>query len=80
MRQSVQSLQQWIPIEKNDTLTHLYKLAFIMSYEATNEALQKIRFNDFSNASQSKTLQKSYFSYPKREDWKSFRKNGGRFI
>ena len=71
--------RQWLPIFPQDKLSHLYKMCFILSYEATLEAVKRLRTKQDYNP-KNEEITPSYFSYPTSEDWKKFRKNGGKFI
>jgi predicted glycoside hydrolase/deacetylase ChbG (UPF0249 family)/folate-dependent phosphoribosylglycinamide formyltransferase PurN len=72
--------RKWVPIFPGDTLSRLYSLCFAASYEATAEALQKLRYSDDPEFLSDDGLEASYFSYPDDADWREFRKQGGRFI
>jgi methionyl-tRNA formyltransferase len=71
--------RRWLPIFPNDTLARLYRLCFVLSYEATTEAIAKLRRgNPYPVARDG--LAPSYYSYPADADWLEFRRRGGRFI
>ena len=69
--------QKNISIENNKNLTFIYKKAFMQSSDAVVEAIDNLLDNKKPTI---KSYQKSYFSFPNDEEWKNFRKNGGRFI
>ena len=67
--------RKWLPIEKGDSLFDLYKLLFILSFQATKDAIIKIQKQEFnSDIQDNRKVEKSYFSYPKTEDWIEFKK------
>ncbi|MCA9255896.1 MAG: ChbG/HpnK family deacetylase [Phycisphaerales bacterium] len=72
--------RKWLPIFPGDTLDQLYRLCFTLSFEATNEAAEKLRSEATPRSAPSAGLEKSYFTYPTREDWTAFAAAGGRFI
>ena len=67
-----------IPIKKGVTLASLYEQAFDLSADILIEALDKIRNDDWSYQDESRIP--SYYSFPRKEHWKQFREQGGRFI
>jgi len=69
--------QKNIPIENNKNLTFIYKKAFLQSSDLIIEAIDNLLNNKKPTI---KSYEKSYFSFPNDEEWKNFRKNGGRFI
>jgi methionyl-tRNA formyltransferase len=71
--------QKAVTIYKGDTLFKLYKYCFDLSFSATREALNTVRSNH-QDTPPPLEIEPSYYSYPKKEDWKEFRANGGRFI
>lgn len=72
--------RKWLPIFPGDTLDRLYRLCFVLSFEATFDAAAHLRNEATSRSAPRAGLEKSYFSYPTREDWDAFAKAGGRFI
>ena len=73
--------RKWLPIERGDSLFRLYKLLFVLSFEATKEALSKIGNEKTQTLDTNHSrLIKSYFSYPNKNDWIEFKNNKGRFI
>lgn len=72
--------RKWLPIFSGDTLDRLYRLCFVLSYEATNDAAAMLRSGDTSRSAPREGLEQSYFSYPTREDWDAFASAGGRFV
>ena len=70
-----------IPIFPNDTLTKLYKLCFEVSFILIIDTI-----NNFSKLSSKKDnsithqFPKSYYSFPTKNEWKKFKKNGLRFL
>ena len=71
--------RRWVPIFPGDTLQGLYKLCFHVSYEATAEAVEKLRMGGEAEGLPANGLDPSYYSYPNDADWKEFRAKGGRF-
>lgn len=72
--------RKWLPIFPGDTLDRLYRLCFTLSFEATDEAAAKLRTEATPRSAPRAGLEKSYFTYPTREDWQAFAAVGGRFI
>ncbi len=72
--------RKWLPIFPGDTLSRLYRLCFVLSFEATNDAAAMLRSGDLSRSAPRDGLEQSYFSYPTREDWDAFASAGGRFV
>jgi methionyl-tRNA formyltransferase len=71
--------RKWLPIFPGDTLARLYRLCFVLSHEATTEAIAKPRRrNPYPVACDG--LAPNYYSYPADADWHEFRRRGGRFI
>ena len=71
--------RKWVPIFPKDTLQQLYRLCFVVSYEATVEAARMLRMSAQPECLSNDGLENSYFSYPEDQDWKEFRAHGGRF-
>jgi methionyl-tRNA formyltransferase len=71
--------RKWLPIFPNDNLARLYRLCFVLSHEATIEAIAKLR-RRVTYPLPLDGLTPSYYSYPTEADWHEFRKQGGRFI
>jgi predicted glycoside hydrolase/deacetylase ChbG (UPF0249 family) len=70
-----------IPIEPGDTLDRLYRLAFDVSVDATEEAFAQIRAHDGPPPPlPNEEIVPSYYSFPTPADWAEFRARGGRFI
>ncbi len=69
--------QRKLMIRHNDTIASLYQRCFESSADVLCEALEKIRRHDFSPVA---NYPASYYSFPTEEDWKNFRKKGGKFI
>ena len=72
--------QRWVPIFQNDSLNRLYRLCFVLSYEASVEAFRKLRLSVEPICVENEGLEPSYFSFPNDEDWREFRSHGGKFI
>ena len=71
--------RRWLPIFPGDTLLRLYRLCFVLSYEATAEAVSRLRVSGHVDGLPDDGIEPSYYSYPKDEDWDEFRARGGRF-
>jgi predicted glycoside hydrolase/deacetylase ChbG (UPF0249 family)/folate-dependent phosphoribosylglycinamide formyltransferase PurN len=72
--------RKWFPIFPGDTLDRLYRASYVLSYEATAEALKQLRTQGVPPPLDPEGVQPSYYSYPTDEDWREFRARGGRFI
>lgn len=72
--------RQWLPIFEGDTLDRLYRLCFILSFEGTRDAIQKLYGDPNAAPVDGEGLQESYYSFPEPEDWKEFRERRGRLI
>jgi methionyl-tRNA formyltransferase len=73
--------RKWIPVEPGDSLDSLYEVGFTLSVDATEEAFALLRAHGRDVPPlPDDGLTKSYFSFPKPEDWREFRARGGRFI
>lgn len=73
--------RKWIPVEPGDSLHRLYELGFALSVDATEEAFALLRRNGRDVPPlPDEGLAKSYYSFPKPEDWREFRERGGRFV
>lgn len=72
--------RKWLPIFRGDSLNALYRLCFVLSFEATLDAVRHLRNGTAPPALPETEYPASYFSYPRPEDWEQFRNNGGRFI
>ena len=73
--------RKWLPLEKGDSLFMLYKLLFVLSFEALKETLEGLSKNKIHQPLEHpKELTESYYSFPTVKDWKEFKENGGRFI
>ncbi len=70
--------QRKIEISGSATVFDLYKRCFEMSPDVVLEALEKIRKNQATCASEN--VQESYFSFPSEEHWNEFRQRKGRLI
>lgn len=71
--------RKWLPIFPEDKINDLYKLCFVLSFEATIEAIKRLHRGD-AKGLDAQGLTESYYTYPTSEEWKQFRQNGGRFI
>lgn len=71
--------RKWFPITNRDSLDHIYRLAYTLSFDATCEALDKLRSGS-AEPLPDEGIEKSYFSFPTPEDWRAFKNNGGHFI
>lgn len=72
--------RKFLPIYKKDSVFKLYKMLFVLSFVAIEEAIKKIINNQLEDELKSETnVKKSYFSYPTQRDWNDFKKNGGSF-
>jgi methionyl-tRNA formyltransferase len=69
-----------VPIYSGDTLDTLYKLCFVMSFEATAEAIAKLRADSRANPLDNTGIVPSYFSFPNATDWAQFRQRRIPFI
>jgi predicted glycoside hydrolase/deacetylase ChbG (UPF0249 family)/folate-dependent phosphoribosylglycinamide formyltransferase PurN len=72
--------RKWFPIFPGDTLDRLYRVSYVLSYEAAAEALKQLRTRVMPPPLDSEGVQRSYFSFPTDEDWREFRARGGSFI
>lgn len=72
--------RKWLPVFPGDTLEFLYRKCFILSFDATVEAICMIRNNPNCSGIGNEGIRASYFSFPTEKDWAEFRHNGGRFI
>lgn len=73
--------RRWIPVEPGDSLDDLYEVGFTLSVDATEEAFALLRRHGRDVPPlPDEGLAKSYFSFPKPEDWREFRARGGRFV
>jgi len=69
--------QKEIDISDDKNMSSIYKTAFSISSKLIIEAIDNlINKNEPINSSENT----SYYSFPNKEEWASFRKNGGRFI
>ena len=71
--------RKWFPLEVGDTVDRMYQHAFFLSYEATNEALAKLKQSPVPFCGD-EGIKPSYFSFPETADWEDFKANNGRFI
>jgi len=69
--------QKEIDISHNKNVSSIYNIAFSISCNMTVEAIQNL-LNKKKLLSNS--YQDSYFTFPTKEQWKNFRKNGGSLI
>lgn len=67
--------QKEIAINKGDTVDILYQKCFGISASVVMDELDKIKNNKKSNK-----YDPSYYSFPKKNHWKHFRKRNMRFI
>jgi predicted glycoside hydrolase/deacetylase ChbG (UPF0249 family)/folate-dependent phosphoribosylglycinamide formyltransferase PurN len=72
--------RKWVPIYPGDTLSHLYSLCFLASFEAVKDAIKALSTNGKIEDKDLENLPASYFSYPTRKDWQAFRSKNVRFI
>ena len=72
--------RKFLPVYKGDSLDHLYRLCFTLSFEATQESINKLYNQHNAKSIGNEELQESYYSYPNKKDWSQFKKQGGRFI
>ena len=72
--------RKWLPVFPGDTMEFLYRKCFILSFDATAEAIRMIRKSPNCSGVGNEGIEPSYFSFPKEKDWEEFRRNGGRFI
>lgn len=77
--------RKWFPIFPEDTVEALYGPGFVLSFDATCEALRALQVDPQACIAKAQSdaeemrLEPSYFSFPSPEDWKEFRSRGGRF-
>jgi len=72
--------QEAIPVEKGEfTLFVLYKKCFDISAKLILKALDLLQKDGLRDC-EYPARQKSYYSFPAREQWKLFKQNGGRFM
>lgn len=69
--------QKVIPLDGSKNLSYIYKKAFFESASLVIEAIDNLLKN---NVKPVNSYVKSYYSFPSDEEWRNFRKNGGRFI
>jgi methionyl-tRNA formyltransferase len=67
-----------VPVKGDDSLADLYEKCFASSVDAVLQALEKVRNGDLNPVKNQ--YQSSYYSFPTRENWRDFRRRGGRFI
>lgn len=74
--------RKFLPIKNDDSVFKLYEMLFVLSFTAIKESLDKVRNGTHATESLKiqGNLQKSYYSFPKDEDWNEFKENGGKFI
>jgi predicted glycoside hydrolase/deacetylase ChbG (UPF0249 family)/folate-dependent phosphoribosylglycinamide formyltransferase PurN len=69
-----------LPVLKGDSLDYLYRLCFTLSFEATQESVNKL-YNDHNvTPIENDGIIESYYSFPTKKDWVEFKYQGGRFI
>ena len=68
--------QKEIDISKNKNMSSIYKVAFSLSTNLIIEAIDNLINDKVLNISR----KQSYHSFPTKDDWLNFRRNGGRFI
>ena len=69
--------QREIDISQNKNVSSIYNIAFSISSDLTIEAIQNL-LNKKRPLNSS--YQDSYFTFPTKEQWKNFRKNGGSLV
>lgn len=69
--------QSEIDISNNKNMSSIYKTAFSMSSQLIINAIDNLLNKKKGPTSSGK---RSYFSFPTKQEWSNFRKNGGRFI
>ena len=69
--------QKEIDISKNKNMSSIYKIAFSLSANLIIEAIDNLINNKVLNITLGK---QSYHTFPTKNDWSNFRRNGGRFI
>jgi predicted glycoside hydrolase/deacetylase ChbG (UPF0249 family)/folate-dependent phosphoribosylglycinamide formyltransferase PurN len=72
--------RKYIPIFPDDSLDRLYQLCFTMSYEATVEAVTRLRDGSDAALGDDAALEPSYYSFPTPADWREFNARGIPFI
>jgi methionyl-tRNA formyltransferase len=72
--------RRWLPIFPGDTLERLYESCFNLSFEATAEAARLLRHGEEPVRDDTENLEASYYSWPDEDDWREFRRRGGRLI
>lgn len=70
--------QKPIPVLPNEPLTRVYEKCFIESVPVILSALQVIRSDRQPNVESSHPA--SYYSFPTDDQWRAFRRHGGRFV
>lgn len=70
--------QTVIPIHEKDSVDILYKKCFAHSAEIVFSAIKRIEENDLETLCND--YKSSYYSFPKKEHWRQFRKRKIRFI
>ncbi|MGE0633788.1 MAG: formyltransferase family protein [Pseudobdellovibrionaceae bacterium] len=70
--------QELVPIQDGMSLFDLYEQCFDKSVSCLVAAIEKIRKNDFSPVKNN--YKSSYYGFPTKEQWREFRRRGGRFI
>ncbi len=71
--------QEEFQIEKGAPLYQVYQHCFSLSVGLIFKAIDIVTSGVLPSAT-SPSTKSSYFSFPTREDWDSFKKNGGKFI
>ena len=69
--------QREIDISQNKNVSSIYNIAFSISCDLTIEAIQNLlnKKKPLNNS-----FPESYFTFPTKEQWKNFRKNGGSLV
>lgn len=67
-----------VPICESETVWEIYRRCFEKSADAILMALEKIRNNDYSPVDRG--LEREYYSFPTKEQWKEFRRRKGRYV
>ena len=72
--------RKFVPIFPGDSLDRLYRLCFLASYDATVEAVSRLRSDRNSLPISDDGIRHSYFSFPESADWAMFRQRRIPFI
>jgi predicted glycoside hydrolase/deacetylase ChbG (UPF0249 family)/folate-dependent phosphoribosylglycinamide formyltransferase PurN len=72
--------QKVLPVLNGDTVDNLYRLCFTLSFEATQESVNKLFNRHNVTPISDDGIIESYYSFPDKEDWIEFNNQTGRFI